>query len=361
MSILNKLTPNQKLKLCRHNIASKQLDALIISCQENIRYLSDFYSRDSAMLLTQKECFFITDPRYSHEASLLLGSGFKIETAQTYLNIKIAELIKKLNLKRIGFEENYITFQEHRNLSQMLSPDKKLEPVSGIVEELRVVKTKEEIKKIEKAISITQKVLKVAKRLIQPGRTEIEIAQKLEVLLKKYGATGPAFPIIVASGPNSCLPHHLSGKRRIKKDDLVLVDIGADFEGYKSDLTRIYFLGKISFLKQKVFDIIKETQLLVIKRIKNDINVKELDTLARDFISKNGFGKNILHSLGHGIGLMVHEQPKISQSQNQKLKTGMVFTIEPGIYLPGQFGIRIEDMVVVGEKEARILSGPFNQ
>jgi Xaa-Pro aminopeptidase len=237
----------------------------------------------------------------------------------------------------------------------------KLVPTHGLVEEPRQIKAAEELKKIKKATQITIKALKFIKNIILPGKKEIEIAAELEHFIRYNGGGGSAFDIIVASGPNSSFPHHITSQRRIKNNELVLVDLGVEYQGYKSDLTRVFFLGKINLLIRRIYDIVRSAKDKAIKEIRPGVPIRKIDASARQYITKMGYGSFFSHSLGHGIGLEVHEAPSISAKEKSQLKAGMVFTVEPAIYLPNKFGIRLEDMVLVTEEGGKIISGAFNK
>src|SRR3989338_8488230 len=211
-------------------------------------------------------------------------------------------------------------------------------PAYGPVEELRQIKTAEELEKIKKAIQITIKAFKFIKDFISPGKKEIEVAGELERFIRYSGARSSAFDIIVASGPNSSFPHHLTSQRKLKNNEHVLVDLGVEYLGYKSDLTRVFFLGKISSTVSKIYDTVRKAQDKAIKNIKPAVQINKIDTAARQYITQKGYGGFFGHNLGHGIGLEVHEEPRISGREDNRLKAGMVFTIEPAIYLPNKFG-----------------------
>lgn len=333
----------------------KRLQAVILFSPANISYLVGFNSRDALFLFTNKEGFYITDSRYTDEVKLAIGHSFEVIKATDSLLKTAANFIRRLRLKKVGFEERYATFWQVSCLKKEIAGKIDLVPFSGIIESARQLKSPYELKKIKRAVSITKRALETISTKILAGRTELDIAWELEGLLFNYGATGIAFPIIVASGINSSLPHHQTGRRVINKNDLVLIDVGAEYEGYKSDLTRMYFLGRIKPLVKKIVTVVKEAQQEVIRRIKPGVLISDLEQQSRNFISAQGYTDGIRHSLGHGVGLEIHEGPKIGHNQNTRLLAGMVITVEPGIYLTGRFGVRIEDMVWVSERGAQIL------
>ena len=218
-----------------------------------------------------------------------------------------------------------------------------------MVEELRQTKDSDEIAKIKSACRITRSALKFAQKYLAPGKKEIEVVGDLERFIRYHGGSDSAFEIIVAGGPNSALPHHIPGNRKLRSGEPVLIDIGVDIDGYKSDLTRVFFLGRINVRVRQVYDIVLSAQKRALEEIRPGIAAQRVDNAGRKFIADNGFGEFFGHSFGHGVGLEVHEEPHISPKSQEILKPGMVFTLEPAIYLPGEFGIRIEDMVEVRE------------
>jgi len=336
------------------------LDGLIISSEPNISYLGEYACRDAYLLISRKENIYFTDSRYIEEASKNL-KGFRIRKVNRLVFELIAQACCELKLKRIAFEERTLPFAEYNKIRKNLDKDRELIPTHSLVERLREIKDAEEIRKIKKAISITREALEFIKSFIFSGKREIEVAAELERFIRYKGASSSAFDIIIASGPNSRFPHHLTSARKIKNNETILIDLGVDFSGYKSDLTRISFLGKINNLNQDIYDTVKEAQARAIKKIKPAVKISESDAAARQYITHKGYGKFFVHNTGHGVGLQTHEEPYISHNEDSELRPGMVFTIEPGIYLPERFGVRIEDMVLVTEKGCEVLSGTIDK
>ena len=336
-------------------------DGLLLSSPANISYLADFTSRDAYLLISKKENFYITDSRYIEEAKRNLAKIFTIKKINGSVFKLIAQLSRNLGLKNVAFEDRYLPFAEYVEIKKNL--DKKIDflPTHGLVEELRQIKSPQELQKIRKAIRITLGALKYIENLISPGKKEIEIAAELQRFIRYNGATNSSFDIIVASGPNSSFPHHITGQRKIRNNEPVLIDLGVDYLGYKSDLTRVFFFGKITSTFRRTYDIVARAKDLAIRKIKPAVRIKAVDTAARQYITQKGYGRFFGHNLGHGVGLEVHEAPCISGSENIRLKPGMVFTVEPAIYLGGKFGIRLEDMVLVTQKGAQVLSGTLHK
>jgi len=337
------------------------LDALLISLPANITYLTNYISRDSFLLLSKKRNIYLTDFRYTKEARNHLNKSFSVKQTNGALFSSLSSQCFKLGAQKVGFEEKHLSFFQHERLKEKLDKKIVLVPTKGTVEGLRQLKTPEEMTKITEATRITVSALNFIKNHLSPGKSEIEIAGELQRFIRYNGAAGASFEIIVASGPNSSFPHHISSNRKLRNNEPVLIDIGVDYSGYKSDLTRVFFLGKINFLVRKVYEIVLNAQKKAIGKIKPTVKIGEIDRAARQYIAKKGYGECFGHNLGHGIGLEVHEAPNISSQEENELKPGMVFTVEPGIYLPGKFGIRIEDMVKVNKKGVEVISGSLNK
>jgi len=352
---------NPRLKNIRIKLAQERLDGLLLSSPANISYLINYQSRDSFLVITKDKEIYITDSRYTEEARLYLKGGIIIKKIDGSVFKTIAEVLGDLNLKRTGFEERYLPFADYRKIRDNLKRDMELIPVYGLVEVLRQIKDAEEISKIKKGLNITFKALHFIQDFIKPGKKEIEIAAEIERFIRYNGASGAAFEIIVASGPNSAFPHHITSQRKIKENEPVLIDMGVDYSGYKTDLTRTFFLGKINTLFKKVYRIVSHAQERALRLIKPGVALSRLDLSARQYITQKGYGGFFGHNLGHGVGLETHEAPQISGKETAKAMPGMVFTVEPGIYIPGRFGIRIEDMVLVTRKGVELLSGTFNK
>ncbi|MDD4953617.1 MAG: Xaa-Pro peptidase family protein [Candidatus Omnitrophica bacterium] len=342
-------------------LRQKDIDALLVASPANISYLTKTSSHDSYFLASPKANIYFTDSRYTQQVKDDLPKTILLENIDNGAIKAIARVCLKLGLKKVGFEENRFTFAQYSKLKAELKEKITLLPEAGLIEELRQTKDPQELSCIRKALRITAQALEFTKDTLVPGKKEIEIAAEIERFIRYQGAQGSAFDIIVASGPNSSFPHHTPGQRRIRNNEPVLVDIGSDYLGYKSDLTRVFFLGKITAYARNIYNIVSEAQKRAISRIKPAVSISEIDAAARQFITKKGYGKFFNHSLGHGIGLEVHEAPRIYGKENDPLVPGEVFTVEPGIYLPGKFGIRIEDMVLVTSKGYEVLSVSVNK
>lgn len=358
---LKKSGVNLRIKKIYARLEKEGLEGLIVSLPSNISYLTKFASHDSYLIVSQKKNIYFTDSRYIEEAKAGLKKTFTLTKINGSVFKLIADTCLGLGLRYIGFEERYLPFAEYKKIKEGLRKKTDLIPTHGLIDELREIKDREELEKIKKAIRITALALKFMESFISPGKKEIELVAELERFIRYHGASNSAFDIIVASGENSSFPHHTPGARKIKNNESVLVDIGVDYQGYKSDLTRIFFLGKINAYARKIYDIVLEAQDRAIKKVKPGCLINKVDAAARQYITRKGYGGFFGHNLGHSIGLDIHEEPSISAKETARLKPGMVFTVEPAIYLPHKFGVRIEDMVLVTRKGCEVLSGAVDK
>ncbi len=334
-------------------IKKKKLDSFLVTNPPNVYYISGFRSQDASLLITRDTNFLITDFRYKEEAGAI--SNFEVKLLDRPYKDTLKKISKDLNIKSMGFEADSLSYSKANLLKEALKKEKvELRPTSGIIEGLRLLKDEREIKEIESAIAIARKALAALK--IKPGITEKRLAQEIDNLATTYGADKNAFTTIVASGENSSRPHSELTGRIIRKNELVVIDFGVTFNMYNCDLTRVYILGKIKPLLYTIYHICKEAQRRAIKAIRPGQKASAIDKIAREYIASKGFGKFFGHALGHGVGLAVHEEPLISSKNSQVLKAGMVFTIEPGIYIENTGGVRIEDVVQVTEKGCKVLT-----
>jgi len=268
-------------------------------------------------------------------------------------------LVAESGLSRLGFEAGDTTFATYRQLSDTLSKAEfrlQLVPVEGVIESLRMTKEPEEIELIARAAEITDEAFEHFEEIIRIGMTEKEVAWEIEKFMRENGSQSLPFEIIVASGPNAALPHAKPSQRQINAGEPVLIDMGARFGGYASDLSRTICLGTPDDTFKKVYDTVLGAQLAAIAIIKEGMSGEEADSLARIVIEQAGYGEAFGHALGHGVGLAAHEQPRLGPNSTELLSSGMVFTVEPGIYLPGWGGVRIEDLVVMENGKIKVLS-----
>ena len=340
---------NTQLKILQKKIISQKLDGFISFKSSNIFYLTGFSTENAFVFISRKDITLaIPELLYSSASESVKSPPWRIEIAKSY-----KDFFKQYKFKKIGFEDT-VSYQCFRKLKKI--PGIKLKSCNNLVENMRLVKNKDELSKIKIACEISKKTVKFARNKIKAGMTEKELADKLEYFLRTNGAEKSAFDIIVASGKNSCNPHHKPTNRKFQKEDVVLVDLGCVYKGYSSDLTRTFFLGRINNYTKKVSDIVKDAQQKAISVVKDGVACKEVDFIARNSISKNGFRKYFIHSTGHGTGIDIHEEPYLSAKSRTILKKGMVVTVEPGIYIPNRLGIRIEDTVLITKTGCEVLT-----
>lgn len=330
----------------------KGTDAFIITELNNIYYLSGFTGSSAVLVVTQKDTAFFTDFRYKEQSAREVKNAEIVIIKNSLWDETLAHKIFK-NVKKIGFEP-HIEYATYEFIKDKLK-GKKIIPLKDKIENLRTIKENSEIVVIKKASKIADASFKAILPLIKPGVTEEEIAMEFEFRVRKNGGSGIAFKTIIASGPNAALPHARASSRKIKPKDTIVIDFGAIYNRYVSDCTRTLIIGD-NPRAEKIYKIVEQAQKLAIKAIKPGVSLKKLDAIARDFITKSGYGKYFGHSLGHGVGLEVHESPKLSTRSEEFAKIGMVFSVEPGIYLPGFGGVRIEDLALVTPKGPEILT-----
>ena len=349
---------NGRVEKLRRVLAEKELDAMFISQPDNRFYFSGFNGSAGYLLITQKETLLATDFRYLEQVK---------EQAPDYELFRITGNVKEWfpgligdhGIRNLGFESSDITHAAYRQLSEALKQAEasvRMVPTEGMAEELRAVKEPEEIELTKQAVAITDRAHAFIEETIRPGMTELEVAWELEKFQRDNSSGAMPFGIIVASGPNSALPHHQPSERKINAGEPVVIDMGASVGGYCSDFTRTLCIGEPDETFTKVYDTVLGAQLAAISLIKAGITGSEADGFARTVIEEAGYGEQFGHSLGHGTGLAAHEQPRVGPNSNDILTDGMVFSVEPGIYLPGWGGVRIEDLAMLENGEINVLS-----
>lgn len=345
---------NPRLKQLVSLFPHYHIDGLLVKEDVNIKYLTLFPASESWLLVTPQQSFYITDFRYLEEARRGL-KGVKAVYYKDSISTALFNLAQKLKIKKLGFDASHVTLSQYKLLKKKCPRGMQLVEANSLVEELREVKDRKELACIKEALKIHREALIMLKGAIKPGVKERDILKKLEEFIKRK-KVGFSFEPIIASGPNSCYPHAKVTGRKVRNHEPVLVDMGIDVKGYKSDLTRMFFLGKIHPSVRFVNDAVKEAQQKAIEKIKAGVAVAELDKVARNSLAKKRLDKFFGHALGHGVGLEIHEGPRLSVKSNAVLKEGMVITIEPAVYLPNKFGIRLEEMVLVKRERAVVLS-----
>lgn len=333
-----------KIEKLRSDFSKLNIDGMLITSGMNRRYMSNFTGSSGAVLLSEGKAQFITDFRYMEQAEKQCG-GFEIVQHKETLPEEVAQQVKNLGITKLGFEQDHLTYSAFKTYEKAI--DVELVPVSGAIEKLRLIKTDAEINILKEAADIADAAFKHILDFIRPGITELDVSNELEFFMRKAGATSSSFDIIVASGYRSALPHGVATEKVIEKGDFVTLDFGAYHKGYVSDITRTVSVGQPAEKLREIYDIVLEAQLRGMAGIKPGMTGKEADALTRNFIVEKGFGEYFGHSTGHGIGLEVHEGPALSMKSNTILEPGMVVTVEPGIYIPGLGGVRIEDDTLI--------------
>lgn len=322
-------------------------DGIIAYSPENRRYLSKFTGTTGYVIIGMNNAGFVTDFRYTEQAALQC-KGYEIIKNENSLTEYLADTISKYNIKNLAYEDDYMTVGFYDKLKEKLF-DVNMIPLKESSGEIRIIKEEEELENIKKAAEITDLAFSHILGYIKPGITEIDIALELEYFMKKNGASGNSFDSIVASGLRSSMPHGVATDKKINNGDLLTIDFGCVYNGYCSDMTRTIVVGKANEEQKKIYNIVLKAQKEALLHIRAGVSGKDVDKVARDIISEAGYGDNFGHGLGHGVGLAIHEEPRLSPMGNRVLEKNMVVTNEPGIYISGFGGVRIEDLVAVGE------------
>lgn len=349
------MNKRDRVRIVTEKLEKMAIDALLVTDIMNIWYLTNFTGSSGFLILTAGRSIFVTDFRYKTQAEREV-IGFELRIEKEKMSDSVAKFIKELGLKTIGFEAKTLPFDLYRKISERLN-GVELKPTTDFIEGLRLVKEEEEVASIRKAIAIAEEAFNAILKILRPGMIEKDIAIALEYEIRKRGSGPIPFDIIIASGERAALPHASSSDKPLEKGDLVIIDWGAQADGYHSDISRtILFRDKDSSEKEKIFKMVLDAQREAIQNVKPGMTFSGLDAVAREFIEDTGYGAYFGHGLGHGIGLSVHEAPHISWQGEGVLEEGMIFTVEPGVYIPGLGGVRIEDMVIVKERGAEVLT-----
>ncbi len=326
-------------------------EAVFISSYPNIFYYSGFTSEDAYLFISHNKKYIITDSRYLIQAK---------EQAKDFEVIDIKNGFEKIfsgaNEKYIGFEDCYMNVREYKKLRTKLAEYQDFVEMQKIINEPRMIKSSDEIKKIAEAEKIGDEAFSYILDRIKEGRSEREIALEIEFFMKKHGATALSFDTIAASGKRSAMPHGIATDKIIENGDFLTLDFGCIFEGYCSDMTRTVVVGKANDKQREIYDTVLKAQTAAINKIQTGIKCSEIDKVARDIITDAGYGENFGHSLGHSVGIEIHENPSFAPSCHEILKNGHVVTVEPGIYIEDFGGVRIEDLIAVENGSARNLT-----
>lgn len=337
----------EETKLARM-LEEKKAEGILVTDPYSIRYLSGFSGGEGALLLTEGKQILITDSRYTEAAGRETDFQIEEESRERRRGQILKEQVKEQGIRSLGIEDGTITLREYRALQEDLAGVTFL-PLGTALEELRAVKAPWELERIRRAEAIGDAAFARVLPLLKPGLTELEVAAELEYQMKLLGAEGLSFDTIVASGLNSSMPHAVPGEKKLEAGDFVTMDFGCRYRGYCSDMTRTVVLGKAGQRQKEIYETVRKAQEAALLVIRAGIRGKEADRAAREVIGEAGYGAFFGHSLGHSLGLFIHEQPSLSPVSEKILLPGMVETVEPGIYVPGFGGVRIEDLVLVTE------------
>ena len=343
-----------RINSIRKSLSKSDIDTAFISSKDNIRYYSGFTGTLAFLLITEHKSIIVTDSRYTVRAQEESPDYeiYQLKSGDNWIKNSTDQIKSKV----IGFEGNFVSFNMLNQLKERANKDLIWKDYSEQISKERVIKSKSEVEKIEAAISISDRAFNAVSKEIEVGMTEKEIAWEIEKEMRILGAESISFDTIVASGLNGSKPHHSPTNKQISNGEAITIDMGAKLNGYCSDLTRTIFIGKPDEKFKKIYNIVLRSQLISIETAKDGLTGEDIDKISRDIISEEGFGEYFGHSLGHGVGLEIHENPGVGPNSKNEITPGMVYTIEPGIYIDGWGGIRIEDMVLMTDNGNKLLS-----
>ncbi len=344
----------QRRQTVASGLAEHKLDGLLVSLGPNLRYLSGFTGSNALLLLTPVRSILFTDPRYTIQAGQ--ESTCQVHVSKGPLVVDMVAAIARLRLRRVGYEPAMMSCDAYQALEAKIPAKSTLVGVKGWIEELRTVKSPDEIARIRRSVVTNSQAFEEGVARVKPGMKEQDLAAELEYRMRRLGAEKPSFETIVAGGERSALPHAQPTAARFENGQLIVVDMGALQEGYCSDMTRMLFLGAPSAKVKRTYKAVLEAQLAGIDAVRSGARAAAVDAAARKVLRGYGLDRAFIHSTGHGLGLEIHEPPRLGKRDKSRLKAGMAITIEPGVYIEGFGGIRIEDTVLVTEKGCEILT-----
>ncbi|MBN1880611.1 MAG: aminopeptidase P family protein [Deltaproteobacteria bacterium] len=342
-----------RIERLQEYIKSLDLDGVLITDMKNVRYYTGFTGSDGMLVLGLEGGVFLTDGRYVTQASGEV-SGFAVERYMRKAD-GVRKSVADLGLTRVGVESFHISLAMYKNVSKVTG-FARFVPIERDLAELRMIKSADEISLMRRAVSISEAALEDVAKMISPGVSERDIASELEYVIRKRGSGPLPFPVIVATGEHGAHVHASPGDRTIEAGDFVIIDFGAEYRGYASDQTITYMVGRSNDRAREVYDAVRGAQREAITRVRAGVSAVDIDAAARDFLAEKGYGEFFTHGTGHGVGLNVHEPPTISSLGETVLEAGMVITIEPGVYIPGWGGVRVEDMVLVEDDGGSVLT-----
>lgn len=344
----------RRLHALRRKIHDKNLSGYLVTSRADQFYLAGFDGEDGAVLVLDRHVYLLTDGRFAEEAERVAPWARAI-VRQGPIADELRRLVGRHRLARIGFDPAAMSVQMHRAFGRAIRPAR-LVGAGGWLEQLRLYKDEVEVEALVRAVRVAESAFRAATKAIRAGMTESQLAARLHFEMRQRGASDASFPIIVAEGPNASLPHAVPGSRRLKAGSAVLIDWGATVDHYRSDLTRVVFIHRIPPRVRRIYDHVRAAQQEAIAGLGPGMRMCDVDALARQRLKQAGMDRQFVHGLGHGIGLDIHEAPRLSKRVTDKLAPGMVVTVEPGVYVPGVAGVRIEDDVLVTDQGCRVLS-----
>jgi Xaa-Pro aminopeptidase len=333
-------------------LGERELDCLLVTDLVNVRYLTGFTGTNGACVVSVEERLFVTDFRYVERAEQEVRGFERLKGGRDLL----ADVAARLH-GRAGFDDAHVSVRTYRKLAEKVGADVELVAAGGLVERLRAEKDEDELRAMGEAARLADSVYELLPERGLAGRTELEVARELEAELRARGAEDPAFPVIVAAEANGALPHAAPRDVEIPSNTLVVVDMGARLDGYCSDCTRTFATGELDGAAVEVYELVLAAQESALEAVRAGAGCREVDAVARDAIEKAGHGERFGHGLGHGVGLEVHEEPRLTKTAEGELVAGNTVTVEPGVYVPGEFGVRIEDLVAVTSGGREVLTG----
>ncbi|KUO50569.1 MAG: Xaa-Pro dipeptidase [Desulfitibacter sp. BRH_c19] len=345
---------NQRIEKIRAYLKEKDIEAFLIIKPENIRYLSGFTGTSAQLLITKNRNYLITDFRYIGQAKLQSLDYDVVKQKGKFID-EIKELCQHENIKQIAFEEEQMVFKMYETYYQALKPINFV-PSSQFLKTIRSIKDEQEIMRLKKSAALADEAFSHIISYIKPGVSEKKIALELEFFLRNKGADAISFDFIVASGERGSLPHGVASEKIISTGELVTMDFGCIYKGYCSDITRTVCVGTLEAKQREVYNIVLEAQLAGVNCLRANMKCEDPDQVSREIIEKAGYGEYFGHNLGHSVGLEIHEEPRLAKGNEDLLQPGMVVTVEPGIYIPGFGGVRIEDMILIHENHIEILT-----
>jgi Xaa-Pro aminopeptidase len=344
----------QRRRTVAEALRERKLDCLLVAFSPNLRYLSGFTGSNGMLLITAERSILFTDPRYTIQAGH--ETTCKVRIAKGPVVMEVLSAIGKAGVRKIGFEPARMTCDVFESIKSRLPLNTAMMPVSGWIEELRMIKSAEELALIRRSVETNSRAFEETILRIKPGIRESDLAAELEYRMRRLGAEKPSFETIVAAGVRSALPHAQPTASRLTAGDLVVVDMGAFQEGYASDMTRMLCVGTPNAKTKRMYRAVREAQLAAIDAVRPNATTVSVDNAARRVLAGYGLDHCFIHSTGHGLGLEIHEPPRLGKRDKHRLKPGMAITIEPGAYIEGFGGVRIEDTVVVTKTGCEILT-----